>query len=424
MFSKKYWVRFVVVVMFASSAAFIYGISVAIWHVFPYGQLSAVYKKIKVIVNSFDQSNVLDTGVVDYSSVSHESNETNSNKNNVLGGLVKIPSSVQISEESLLNNFKLRWGRVPSNEMVQVGAVKYLPSEVWFVNQRDPDILGKLGLSNTIGAAGGIRALFDLDGIEYAYIAYQDKSCPSARIYNLETYDVAFQMPCIPEVRSLDLAGVGGGWTRIDKDTVLLAAGTPTMAGVESSINQLAQIESSLWGKVLLIKQKESNLDVSVFSSGHRNPQGISVVDEIIYSVEHGPRGGDELNILVAGNNYGWPAQSFGSEYNLSYIDKDLSLFADSETPLLSFVPSIGISDVGPCPDSYASYYKPNSCVAVSSMIGNSIYLVVHNTKKVFFTEKLYFGSRIRKFEFEGERLIAVTDFEGLIVGAIEEIAP
>ncbi len=55
-----------------------------------------------------------------------------------------------------------------------------------------------------------------------------------------------------------------------------------------------------------------------IYSFGHRNPQGLAYdpITERLWLHEHGPRGGDEVNIVQAGANYGWPLQTFGSEYS------------------------------------------------------------------------------------------------------------
>ena len=84
-----------------------------------------------------------------------------------------------------------------------------------------------------------------------------------------------------------------------------------------------------------------------IFSYGHRNQQGIAYdsKNEILYSNEHGPRGGDELNVINAGNNYGWPAITYGIDYNGSII----SPFTEKngmEQPLKYWVPSIAPSDM------------------------------------------------------------------------------
>lgn len=58
-----------------------------------------------------------------------------------------------------------------------------------------------------------------------------------------------------------------------------------------------------------------------VFSYGHRNPQGLTIAqDGTIYEHEHGPRGGDEVNIIKAGHNYGWPITTHGLDYNGAYV--------------------------------------------------------------------------------------------------------
>ena len=58
-----------------------------------------------------------------------------------------------------------------------------------------------------------------------------------------------------------------------------------------------------------------------VFSYGHRNPQGLAVSKAgAIFQHEHGPRGGDEINIIEAGINYGWPVITYGIDYNGAYV--------------------------------------------------------------------------------------------------------
>ncbi len=56
----------------------------------------------------------------------------------------------------------------------------------------------------------------------------------------------------------------------------------------------------------------------SIWSYGHRNPQGLAVdpVTGRLWAHEHGPRGGDELNLIVKGGNYGWPIATFGRDYS------------------------------------------------------------------------------------------------------------
>ena len=261
-------------------------------------------------------------------------------------------------------------------------------------------------------------AIFPLGGKNFAYIAYSDAGCSSARIYDLSSDKIALQLPCLPEDDPIDLAGVGGGWVKLNDNEVLLTTGTPTMsAHVSKETNMLAQNDISLWGKIIRVSISGEALNATVYTKGHRNPQGMARIDGVIYAVEHGPRGGDEINIVSAGSNYGWPLHSFGSEYDLTPINSDLSKVKGATEPLFSFVPSIGISYVGTCPSSYKKYYYPNSCIAVSSMRNNAIFFMVHDGTRIMFYERMDFQSRIRKFKISGDNLIAATDFEGLIIG-------
>jgi glucose/arabinose dehydrogenase len=82
-----------------------------------------------------------------------------------------------------------------------------------------------------------------------------------------------------------------------------------------------------------------------IFSWGHRNPQGLAMHPETgrMWSCEHGPRGGDELNILKAGANYGWPLATHGIDYSGATISPNKSL-PGMEDPVRVWVPSISPS--------------------------------------------------------------------------------
>lgn len=80
----------------------------------------------------------------------------------------------------------------------------------------------------------------------------------------------------------------------------------------------------------------------SIYSYGHRNPQGLALHPEsgAVWEHEHGPRGGDEINIIKKGANYGWPIISYGINYNGTRFT-DLTEQAGMEQPLFYYVPSI-----------------------------------------------------------------------------------
>lgn len=84
-----------------------------------------------------------------------------------------------------------------------------------------------------------------------------------------------------------------------------------------------------------------------IYSLGHRNVQGIffDAEHDRLYSHEHGPRGGDELNLIEAGNNYGWPLATFGVDYTGARISPYTEL-PGLTAPLLHWTPSVAPSSL------------------------------------------------------------------------------
>jgi len=87
------------------------------------------------------------------------------------------------------------------------------------------------------------------------------------------------------------------------------------------------------------------NAKKAIYSYGHRNPQGIFKHPKTgkIWTNEHGPRGGDEINIVEKGKNYGWPKITYGKNYSGTTITKNKSL-PGMEQPLYYWLPSIAPS--------------------------------------------------------------------------------
>ena len=89
----------------------------------------------------------------------------------------------------------------------------------------------------------------------------------------------------------------------------------------------------------------DGNAKKAIYSYGHRNPQGMFKHPESgkIWTNEHGPRGGDEINIIEKGKNYGWPKITYGINYSGTTITKNKSL-PNMEQPLYYWIPSIAPS--------------------------------------------------------------------------------
>ena len=141
-----------------------------------------------------------------------------------------------------------------------------------------------------------------------------------------------------------------------------------------------------------------------LISSGHRNPQGLFINEKnIILSTEHGPRGGDEINKIIEGKNYGWPISSYGESYGLQAkklkYEKSHSEF-NFEEPIYAFVPSIGISQIIKVPQSFSPKWQDN--YLITSLRALSIYRVKFdkNYSRIITMEKIRIGKRIRDIAY------------------------
>ena len=81
----------------------------------------------------------------------------------------------------------------------------------------------------------------------------------------------------------------------------------------------------------------------AIWSYGHRNPQGISydLKNKRLWIIEHGPRGGDEINLILPGRNYGWPVISYGKEYWGPVHVGEGTKKKGMEQPVKVYIPSI-----------------------------------------------------------------------------------
>ncbi|MDJ0807470.1 MAG: PQQ-dependent sugar dehydrogenase [Gammaproteobacteria bacterium] len=88
---------------------------------------------------------------------------------------------------------------------------------------------------------------------------------------------------------------------------------------------------------------QRSNASPEIWSYGHRNPQGMAYDDtrKRLWLTEHGPRGGDEINLVIPGRNYGWPVISYGKEYWGPLAVGEGTHREGMEQPVKQYTPSI-----------------------------------------------------------------------------------
>ncbi|CAM2775497.1 PQQ-dependent sugar dehydrogenase [Pseudoalteromonas distincta] len=150
-----------------------------------------------------------------------------------------------------------------------------------------------------------------------------------------------------------------------------------------------AQVITSQLGKILRINLdgtiptdnpfvNHKNLNAhAVYSLGHRNPQGL-VYDydtQQIVSHEHGPAGGDELNYLTAGTNYGWPVITYGKDYSQARISP-FTEYPGMQKPSVNWTPSIAPSGMAYYGSKHAAFPSLQQHVLITTLVDKKLYSV------------------------------------------------
>jgi glucose/arabinose dehydrogenase len=141
---------------------------------------------------------------------------------------------------------------------------------------------------------------------------------------------------------------------------------------------------------------KQANAKKGVWSYGHRNPQGMwfDHTTKQLWAHEHGPKGGDELNLIKSGVNYGWPVVSYGVNYSGTEFT-DLTEKQGMENPVLQWTPSIAPSDMAFVTSD--KYPQLKGKVLLASMKYSFLSALVIEQGKVVSQDKVFQGiGRVR----------------------------
>lgn len=206
--------------------------------------------------------------------------------------------------------------------------------------------------------------------------------------------------PCVP-VGAVQHAA--GRIEVIDSNSAYLTTG-------DLGFRRINDIKSRQWlGGVFLVTAKS----VRQISSGHRNPQGIALVENDLYISEHGPRGGDELNLIKPGKDYGWPFVTYGAPYGPGdYIKPNRTgTHVGYEEPIYQWTPSVAPTELvaiqnQPVWRGLQSYLVMGTLAAQSLIF---IELKANSTVGKVIKENV--GERIRDLELMPDgQLVATTD--------------
>ncbi len=255
-----------------------------------------------------------------------------------------------------------------------------------------------------------IKAKIDYNKLNFSYI-FNPKECVKKK----NTYG-EFQ-----PIQS------GGAMFEFDKENILLSTG-------EFRFRDLAQTDTSIYGKVLKVNKFSG--EYSLISKGHRNIQGLYYDDKknIIISTEHGPLGGDEINInknIKNNSNFGWPISSYGEHYpkmaaknayEKAPLHKSHSAYGFIE-PIKYFVPSIGITQIVKFPNKEKDKIKNEFYFSSMGYADRENSLSIHqiifdeNYDQIIFEDKIKINYRIRDLlVLDNKNILAYLEKKGSLI--------
>jgi glucose/arabinose dehydrogenase len=181
------------------------------------------------------------------------------------------------------------------------------------------------------------------------------------------------------------------------------------------------QDKTTSLGKVIKIDLK--SLNAEVYATGFRSPNGGLFYDHEtneLWLNDHGPRGGDEINLVKRGKNYGWPIVSYGTIYERDgiggYYGNKFNNHEGYEKPAMTFVPSIGIGPIAKYASTGKNDYWDNDYF-VAGMGSMTLLRIRKEGANLVYAEPVLTGYRIRSIKIDPDGTFYLkTDHNQLLI--------
>jgi cytochrome c2 len=202
---------------------------------------------------------------------------------------------------------------------------------------------------------------------------------------------------------------MGGSLALLDDKSLLLTVGDHRFDGLNSA-QLLPQDAETSYGKTILIDLLDASAEI--FSLGHRNPQGLAVDSSSrVWLTEHGPQGGDELNLVLRNANYGWPLVTFGTDYGSRVwpLNETQGTHNGFAAPIYAWGPGLGMSAVIALEESMFPLWRHDLLIATLSA-GTIIRARIQDGRLIY-SEHIRIGKRIRDLvEMSNGTIVLWTD--------------
>ena len=214
--------------------------------------------------------------------------------------------------------------------------------------------------------------------------------------------------PCLDPTRNGERAG--GRMLTDGPDHLLVVIGS-------HGVPALSQDPNSHLGKLVRVEIKSGVTEI--LALGLRNPQGLAWdADGNLWETEHGPQGGDELNLLEPGGNYGWPTVSYGTQYGELRYGESIGKHEGFVKPQFAWTPGIGVSAIVVNDKRGFPLWEDDLLVAslsgacqAAECAGHALFRIRRDGTQVRYVERIELGRRIRDLQkMPDGRIAALAD--------------
>ena len=233
-----------------------------------------------------------------------------------------------------------------------------------------------------------------------------------------------------------------GGKMAFKQDKLFFTVGDFSLDRINNLPSDVAPQNKNLpWGKINYIDLKD--MSFHNYSLGHRNPKGLLFLkDGRLLSSENGPQGGDEINLIQKGKNYGWPYESYGTLYGAGFgrykdalpqpnngiykssiinsVNASLTKFgliaperSPYEAPIFAFIPSISPTALVQIKDFDMNW---DDDLLLGSLRAMSLFHIKLIGDRVVYSEPILLGKRIRDLKQGDKNFILLTDDNSLMI--------